>query len=212
MLAESLRGITRDNVPKILAEVRRGVVPLSVGEGIVVSGSGAGVNLLLAESSSDAFPLPYRVLYHAVDLSARRSNDESVSSPVDEGSLVFSMVNRPDAPIPEGYYMEDFLRRIREEDRVEIRHAIDRLERERYVEVQRPEGQDTLWVLTPTALARTVIGNWRRIRMQYLERVGRGLQEELTAQSEAAAKRAASVQTVFQYIGWKHWLAECREY
>jgi len=172
-----------------------------MGEGIVVSGSGGGVNLLLAESSSDAFPLPYRVLYHAVDLSARRTNDESVSGPVDEGSLVFAMVNRPDAPIPEGYYMEDFLRQISRDDRAEIRHAVDRLERERYVEVQRAEGQDTLWVLTPTALARGVIANWRRIRMQYLERVGRSLQDELTAQGEAAAKRAASVQTVFNISG-----------
>jgi DNA-binding MarR family transcriptional regulator len=167
---------------------------LANGEGIVVSGSGGGINLLLAESSPDSFPWPYRVLYHAVDLSARWSNDELVSVPVDEGSLLFTMVNKPDAPIPEGYYMQDFLRRFRGEDRVEIRHAIDRLEREGYVVVQRPEGKDILWLLTPTASARNVIGNWRRIRMQHLEHVGRSLQDELTAQSEAAAKRAATVQ------------------
>jgi hypothetical protein len=152
---------------------------LAFTRGIVVMGSGGGASSLDENVSFVEFPFRYRLLYHVVDLSALRTETGEPPPSIDEGTLLFTMLNRQDAPVPRGEGMQDFMRRIEASERDEVRLTIDRLERDGYVAVEHHDEVGALWTMSPTSLATSLMHKWIRIRLRYLESQTVALQEQI---------------------------------
>jgi hypothetical protein len=161
---------------------------MTTGMGIVAASTGTGLIVLLEDTPADGLPLAYRVLYHLVGL--RELAPETAGQPVPEGRLWFAMTQPTYAPVPEGPYMDDFVRSIDPDGRRHVREAICHLERERYVVVHRPSEVDRDWILSPTESSLALMRKWQRRRLGYLEQHAQQLQQRLTTQPRGWRKWA----------------------